>query len=62
MKIRVKQKKKKSDSKVSGWECATHLNPPPRLQIGFIAADSGLLTPLHHTNPIIRAAPAGQNN
>lgn len=51
----------KSDSKVRGWEFATHLNPPPRLQIGFIAADSGLLTPLHHTNPIIRDRTTNQS-
>lgn len=27
---------------------STHLNPSLRLQVGFVVADSGLLTPLHH--------------
>lgn len=35
---------------LSTWEWhLTHLNPSLRLQVGFVAAERGLLSPLHHS-------------
>ena len=35
----------------------THLNPSLRLRVGFVAADRGLFTPLHHSTLLSEAAP-----